>query len=398
MALVRARAFHYHALAMHLKRALKSRAGELGFDLCGIAPATPAATAGAYDDWLDADRHGEMQYMARDPQRRAQPALVWPAARSVVVVAMNYRTAEGESLARLDPTRGQFARYALGDDYHEVIGARLARLLRHAQWLDPAIEGRWYVDTGPLLERDLAARAGLGWWGKNTNLLHRELGSYYFLGALLLNADLPPDAPTTAHCGACEACLVACPTDAFVGPYVLDARRCISYLTIELRGPIPRELRPLIGNWVFGCDICQEVCPWNRATTTLTQLDAFAPRADLPAPKLVELLRMDRATFNERFRGSPVKRAKWRGLLRNVCVALGNSGERMALPALEEALTHEEPLVRGHAAWAIGAIGDAGARSALRERLHSEEHTWAREELRLALGALAAAEPAGAAR
>jgi len=369
-----------------LKRDLLAEAGRLGFDPVGVAPAGPATTAPAFHAWLGEGRHGEMAYMARRPERRADPVVAWGGAASVVVVGLNYRT--GATEARLapgaDPRRGRLARYALGDDYHHVLGDRLRALLRWAEARVPGLEGRVYVDAGPLLERDLAVRAGLGWFGRNTCLLNRRQGSYVFLGALLLNTALPPDAPATAHCGTCRRCLDACPTGAFVAPYVLDARRCISYLTIELRGPIPRELRPLVGNWIFGCDVCQEVCPWNRKTAVGGE-SAFAPRLERTAPALAPLLALTQEEFSARFRRSPVKRAKHRGFLRNVCVALGNSGDAGAVPALAEALAHEEALVRGHAAWALGRLGGARALAALRAARVGEGDPWVREELAAAL-------------
>jgi epoxyqueuosine reductase len=366
---------------------VKSWSHELGFELAGIAAAREAETRAFYEEWVAAGRAGEMGYMERDPARRAQPQTVWPAAASIVVVGMNYRpVAEPEPV---DGLRGRVARYALGDDYHDVIEEKLRRLLARIREHDPAVEGRVYVDTGPLLERDLAARAGLGWFGKNTMLLNRSLGSYFFLGALLLNVSLPPDAPTTAHCGRCDRCLSACPTGAFVAPYVLDARRCISYLTIELKGPIPRELRPLVGDWIFGCDLCQEVCPWNRKSPPGRE-PRFAPRPGRSTPELLSLLRLTPEEFAARFRGTPIKRAKRRGLLRNVCIALGNDRDPASLPALTEALRDPEPLVRGHAAWALGRIGGPGADTALRAALSGETDPWVCEELQLALNDLTA--------
>ena len=326
-----------------------------------------------------------MAYLTHDPERRSDPARVWPEAKSVLVVGLNYRNWEPEPEERNDPRRGQLARYALGDDYLEVLVEKLKALLT---WLETetegAVHGRYYVDTGPLLERDLAARAGLGWWGKNTCLIDRRQGSYFFLGALLLSVELPPDAPASAHCGTCNRCQTACPTRAFLEPYVLDARRCISYLTIELRGPIPRELRPLIGNWVFGCDICQEVCPWNRKAAPGTE-PRFTPRDRLKAPELIPLLELTQEEFSTLFRHSAVKRTKRRGLLRNVCVALGNSGDPAAVPPLIRALSHEEPLVRGHAAWALGRLGGAEAIAGLLAAFATESEEWVREEIGLAL-------------
>jgi epoxyqueuosine reductase len=366
---------------------VKEQARAVGFDMAGIAAAEPAATRGAYRDWLAAGMAGEMGYMSRDPERREDPAVVLPEARAVVVVALRYRPADEAAAERADPGRGQVARYALGEDYHDVMLARLRELLgRVRARYGEEVAGRAYVDTGPLLERDLAQRAGLGWFGKNTNLLHRRLGSYFFLGALLVGLELAPDVPATAHCGTCRRCLDACPTGAFVAPYVLDARRCISYLTIELKGPIPRDLRPLIGNWIYGCDICQEVCPWNRKAPP-TEEPAFGPRDGLQAPELIPLLRLTEAEFRERFRGSPIKRAKRRGLLRNVAVALGNARDPAAIPALREALRDAEPLVRGHAAWALGRLGGPEANAALQAAAREEEDPYARDEIEAALKA-----------
>jgi epoxyqueuosine reductase len=369
--------------ALEFKTALLNEARTQGFELAGIAAATPAETRAAYLEWLEAGYAGEMHYLGRDPARRSDPRLAWPEAASILVVGLNYRTCEPERGAAEDPRRGQIARYALADDYHEVITDKLKAVLAWARdRLGAEVQGRWYVDTGPLLERDLAARAGLGWFGKNTCILNREQGSYFFLGALLLNVELPPDCATSAHCGSCTRCLDLCPTDAFLAPYVLDARRCISYLTIELRGPIPRELRPMVGNWIFGCDLCQEVCPWNRKSAVGAE-PRFQPRHHLKTPELIPLLQMTQEEFSADFKGSPIKRAKRRGLLRNVCVALGNSGDPQAVPALTAALRHDEPLVRGHAAWALGQLG--GGSAAMAEALETEKDPWVREELEAAL-------------
>lgn len=369
-----------------MKAELLAEARRTGFELAGIAAATPAETRSAFEEWLAAGRAGEMRYLGRDPERRSDPRRVWPATASILVVGLNYRTWESAAPERGCPRRGQIARYALGDDYHEVLAGKLRALLGWTrERFGSEVQGRCYVDTGPLLERDLAARAGLGWFGKNTCLIHRRQGSYFFLGALLLNQELPPDGGTTAHCGSCTRCLDVCPTGAFLQPYVLDARRCISYLTIELRGPIPRELRALVGNWIFGCDLCQEVCPWNRKAEWGTE-PRLAPRAALQAPELIPLLGMSQEEFSATFRRSPVKRAKRRGFLRNVCVALGNSGDPAAIPALVRALEHEEPLVRGHAAWALGRLGGPAAHSALRGTAANDADAWVREEASLAMG------------
>jgi epoxyqueuosine reductase len=248
------------------------------------------------------------------------------------------------------------ARYARGADYHNVLRERLNQLLAWVQQQVPDCKGRGVVDTAPLLERDFARRAGLGWFGKNTMLLNKKLGSYFFLGALLLDLELTPDSPhETRHCGTCTACLDACPTEAFVAPGVLDSRRCISYLTIELRGPIREELRQPMGNWIFGCDICQEVCPWNRKAPFATE-PALQPRADLENVDPLELLAISEEEFRQRFRGTALLRTKRRGLVRNVAIALGNSGNPNALPALQRALADPDPLIQEAAAWAIAQI------------------------------------------
>src|SRR5690606_7040799 len=284
------------------------------------------------------------------------------------------------------------ARYARNEDYHDLLKNRLIELQnRISAELLPA-GGRAYVDTGAVLERELAQRAGLGWIGRNTMLIQPRRGSYFFLGVILLDVELPYDRPFQRdHCGSCERCVVACPTGALLGrdesgAPVLDARRCISYLTIELRGPIPRGLRPLIGNRIYGCDICQEVCPHNNSKfVQITSEEAFWPRAGVHGERLIELMGMTQEDFSRRFKNSPVKRAKRRGLLRNVAVALGNSGAPEAVPVLAQALEDEEPLVRGHAAWALGRIGTAEALAALRGRGAVEEDGWVVDEISLAL-------------
>ncbi len=251
---------------------------------------------------------------------------------------------------------GQVARYARGTDYHDVLRGKLKQLLRWLQTESPGTQGRGVVDTAPLLERDFARRAGLGWFGKNTMLIHKKIGSYFLLGALLLDLPLEPDAPFAPnHCGTCTACLDACPTQAFPAPGVLDARRCISYLTIELRGPIPMELREPMADWVFGCDICQEVCPWNRKAPPGFDPDLKA-RPELESLDLVEVLSLSDAEFRSRFKGTALYRSKRRGLLRNAAIVLGNQGDRESLPVLEKSLADSEPLIREAAAWAIARI------------------------------------------
>jgi epoxyqueuosine reductase len=333
---------------------LKQQAHHLGFDLVGIAPAAPADGFDRLRDWLDRGFAGEMEYMHRRAEARRRPDSVLPEVRSVVMLAMNYNPgAEPEESA---PGLGRVARYARGPDYHDVLRERLNQLLKWLQAERPGCRGRGVVDTAPLLERDFARRAGLGWFGKNTMLLNKRLGSYFFLAALLVDLELQPDNPFEAdHCGSCTACLDACPTTAFAGPRLLDARRCISYLTIELKSDVPIELRNGVGDWAFGCDVCQEVCPWNHKAPLASE--AAAPgRPELASLDLIELLGLSEAEFRLRFRDTALMRTKRRGLLRNAALVLGNTGDERALPVLRRALEDAEPLVREAARWAIDEI------------------------------------------
>ena len=328
---------------------IKARARELGFDQVGIARVGPLPRAEFLGEWLSRAYQGEMGYMGRDPERRADPARYDPGAKSVVCVAQNYYTGPRPATTLSD---GVVSRYAWGRDYHEVLGDRLGQLRDFIA--SRGARARVCVDTSAVLEKLWARQAGIGWQGKHTNLISKDLSSWFFLGEVLVDAELEPDAPFEEdHCGTCTACIDVCPTRAIVAPYVLDARKCISYLTIEHRGPIPLELRPLMGNMIFGCDLCLDVCPWNKFAQ-VTRDPAFQPRPDLSAPKLVEFLGMTDAEFRRRFKGSPILRAKRGGFLRNVCVALGNSGDASAISALtERGLKDSDPLVRDHAAWAI---------------------------------------------
>lgn len=387
-----------HALA----RDIKGEARSAGFDLCGIAASAPFELEGrALAEWVDRGYHGEMEYMARNAPRSGNPAAVVAEARSLVVVGLYYG-GHGEGTvpdgtpvdaaaipAASAGPRGRISRYAWGDDYHDVMAPRLRRL---AEYLvrRGARAARYYVDTGPVIDRAAARRAGIGWFGKNTLIITRSgHGSWVFLGEILTDLPLPPDHADEGNCGRCRLCLDACPTGAIIAPYVVDARRCISYLTIEHRGPIPRELRAAIGDHIFGCDICQVVCPHNAKTPAATH-DAFAPHPGVSArPGLLSLLNMTEEQFRDWFRGSPVKRAKRSGLRRNVAVALGNLRDPAALPALGRALEDEnDPLVRGHAAWALGRLGTETARQRLGERLTAECDPWVREEISLALAAI----------
>jgi epoxyqueuosine reductase len=280
------------------------------------------------------------------------------------------------------------ARYAWGDDYHKVMKKRLKLYVRGlSERLDRDIQARWYVDDGPMLDRAAAQRAGVGWFGKNTNILNPTYGSWLLLGQVITDLDLVPDVPLKKNCGECVRCIDDCPTGAIVAPYVIDNRKCISFLTIELRGPIPRDLRPLMGDWVFGCDICQDVCPVNwKAAPALEP--AFRKRHDFDAPTLLPLLELDDEGFRERFRGSPVKRAKRVGLQRNVCVALGNIGDPVAVPALARVLESDEPLLREHAGWALGKIGTPEARAALLTALLVEDDFEVKKELIRSIGVI----------
>jgi epoxyqueuosine reductase len=329
-----------------LARRVKVEGRGLGFDLVAIGPAVPPDRGPAFEAWLDAGYAGTMGYLERGRGRRLDPGQVLPGARSLVACALNYyQGADG-------PGPAHVARYAWGDDYHDVLAPRLAALLDAIRAGAPGAEGRAYVDTGPVLERELAARAGLGWVGKNTMLLHPALGSFFFVGVILTTAELGFDAPLADRCGTCTRCLEACPTGAFVAPYVLDARRCIAYLTIEHRGPIPAELRPGLGGLAFGCDVCQDVCPWNRRAPVTAEA-AFLAR-DLP--DLAGLATLDDETYRRRLRGSPLRRARRRGLARNGAVALGNGRDPAAGAALARALEDADPDVREHAAWALARL------------------------------------------
>lgn len=357
----------------------KAQAHALGFLLSGICPAIEAPGYERLQQWLASGYAGQMHYLGNRAEAYRHPRSVLDGARSALMLALPYRTAEP---APLLPGQGRISRYAWGPgDYHDVIHDKLHRL---ADWLReraPAAKVRGVVDSAPLLERDFAVLAGLGWIGKNTLLLNKPAGSYFFLAALLTDLDLPADEPFTAdHCGSCRACLDACPTNAFPQPYVLDATRCISYLTIELRDAVPLELRAGVGDWLFGCDVCQDVCPWNNRAP-LSNEPLFQPRADENPVDLMTLFDLDDAGFKQRFRHSPLWRAKRRGILRNAAIVLGNQRLENAIPTLIGGLNDIEPLVRGACAWALGTIGTTASRTALRDRLPQEVDSSVRNEL-----------------
>jgi epoxyqueuosine reductase len=343
------------AAGADLEPLIKAQAFGLGFDLAGITSVGAAETAAAFDEWLDRGYAGEMAYLARDPEKRRDSRRPFPGARSAIVVAMSYGGREPS---------GPIARYARGDDYHDVMIERLRALHRWIETrLGHPVAGKAYVDTGPLLERDLARRAGLGWFGKNTNLVNPRIGSFFFLGTLLVDLALATDAPFDAdHCGTCRRCLDACPTGAFVGDRVLDATRCISYLTIELKGAIPEDLRAGVGDRVYGCDICQTCCPWNvRFSKELPEDSPFLAREVLAAKDARslarEILEMTQEEFSRAFGKSPIKRAKLRGLKRNAAVILGNVGTTGDVGLLERTCNEEsDEMVREHAAWALAGL------------------------------------------
>ena len=346
--------------ADRLTRALKAKAAELGFDKVAIAKAEPLERdRAALVAWLRGDRHATMAWMARDPEKRADPEAMLPGCRSVIALAMNY--GPGLSGAAPNPDAARVARYAHGRDYHKVLGGQLKEL---AAWLteESGEASRTFVDTGPVLERAWAERAGLGWIGKNANLLTRDLGSWILLGEVLTCAALEPDAgPHEDFCGTCTACLTACPTQAIEAPGVVDSNACISYWTIEHRGVIPEARREGLGDWIFGCDVCQEVCPWNGKFSAPAAGDPFGVREDLASIDPAELLALDERAFRARYSGTSLMRARWDGMRRNACIVLGNRGDPAALPALLRASADADPLVREHALWAIARIEHGAA-------------------------------------
>ena len=374
-----------------LTKAVKQQAQALGFDLVGVTSPDPPAHLDIYRSWLAAGRHGEMGYLAgeRAIERRADPKIILPECQSILVLGVPYSKPLEPRGGRNNP-QGRVAAYAWGNDYHEALKERLATLVAFIEErIGRSIPNRWYTDTGPILERELAQRAGLGWIGKNTMLINPRRGSYFLLAEILLGVELDFDeAITSDHCGTCTRCIQACPTGCILPDRTLDASRCISYLSIELKGSIPIELRPEVGDWVFGCDICQQVCPWNEQFAQGEGDAAFAARPGVTAVDLGAELGLSPQDFNAKFKGSPVKRAKRRGYLRNVAVALGNSGQRASAKGLAQALGDEEALVRGHAAWALGRLGGDVAQRALQEAFELEQDDGVREEIAAALAVL----------
>jgi epoxyqueuosine reductase len=371
-----------------LKQMIKAEAFRLGFSLAGVTlPDTPPHFS-VFVRWLEAGRHAGMGYLAaeRSVERRGDLRKILPEARSVVTVALPYALPE---TAQTAPGQGWVAAYAWGADYHDVIPQRLAALVTAVEgYSGRTVRRRAYTDTGPLLERDLAQQAGLGWIGKNTCLIHPRLGSYFLLAEILLDAEIEPDAPLDHDfCGSCHRCIDACPTSCILPDRTIDASRCISYLTIENKGEIPVDLRPQMGNWVFGCDVCQQVCPWNLRFAGTPPDTALAPRPFIPTPNLAEEIALTPEEFNRKFKGSPIQRPHRRGYLRNVAVAMGNLADPALIQPLAQALEKDaEALVRGHAAWALGRIGTVRAREALDRALKRETDESVRNEVRSALG------------
>lgn len=342
---------------MILTSRIKDRAYQFGFDLVGISPARPAQTIDFYSSWLARAYAGEMSYLERHLEKKIHPRRLLPETRSVISLGINYFTLGIPDEKQSDASRGLISRYAWGDDYHDIIHRKLKKLLNFIKSeAGGDVQGRGFVDTAPILEREMAYNSHIGWFGKNTNIIHHEIGSWFFLAEILIDIELEYDeTPAKGGCGTCTRCIEACPTGALVAPYTLDARRCISYLTIEFKGSIPVELRSLLGNRIFGCDVCQEACPWNRKVKP-TNEPAFLPRKNNTAPELLSLINLNNAEFRAKFKNSPIKRSKRRGFSRNVAVALGNWGSDKAVPALSRALQDEEPLIREHAAWALEQI------------------------------------------
>jgi epoxyqueuosine reductase len=338
-----------------LKEALTNQARTLGFDCVGVTEPDAIAEAGRhFRSFIDTGGHGEMDWLAANPERRADPSVLWPEVRSIIMLGVNYGPDQNPLTILAQRTRGAISVYAQGDDYHDLIKKRLKVL---ARWLVATSGGevKVFVDTAAVMEKPLAQAAGLGWQGKHTNLVSREFGSWLFLGAIFTTLELPRNASDSDHCGSCQACLDICPTAAFPAPYQLDARRCISYLTIESKGPIPHQFRKAIGNRIYGCDDCLAVCPWNKFAQQGREA-RLAAREELRAPSLADLARLDDAAFRARFTKSPVKRIGRDRFLRNVLISIGNSGDATLAGEAERLLADESPLVRGAAVWALSQL------------------------------------------
>ena len=362
-----------------LREAIRDRALKEGFDAVGFAPAALTGEAGErLTEFLAAGFHGDMGWMATRATERATPTALWPEAKTAIVVALSYAPKDDPMALLARKERGMISVYARGSDYHDVLKSRLKRV---ARWLSESQGAgvKVFVDTAPVMEKPLAMAAGIGWQGKHTNLVSRDNGSWLFLGSILTTLDLASDAAHADLCGSCSRCLDVCPTAAFPAPYQLDARRCISYLTIEHKGPIPRELRPLMGNRIYGCDDCLAVCPWNKFAQAGRDA-AFHPRVELNAPRLGELARLDDAAFRQFFAGSPIKRIGRNRFVRNVLIAIGNSGLPTLVPTVEVLLDDDAPLVRGAAVWALARLAPDNHAARKPSRLAAEQDALVREE------------------
>ncbi len=346
-----------------LEEAIREEAERLGFSTCGFARADAADGAGRdLRQWLEAGHHGTMGWMESRADQRASPLALWPDARSAIALGMSYAPASDPRALAGQPDRARISVYAQGGDYHKTVKKALKALARFIVERAPS-ELKVFVDTAPVMEKPLAQAAGIGWQGKHTNLVSRDHGSWLFLGVILTSLELTPDAPASegVHCGSCRRCLDACPTQAFDGPHRIDARRCISYLTIEHDGPIPVEFRGALGNRIYGCDDCLAVCPWNRFADAAAANRAFLPRAELAAPRLGDLLALNEAAFREMFAGSPIKRIGVKRMLRNCLIAAGNSGDAELAPSVRAHLDDPDPVIAEAAEWALAQLGFSSA-------------------------------------
>lgn len=372
-----------------LTSAVKAESRRLGFHLVGITTPEPPPHINVYERWLENGHHASMEWMAteRARQRRADPCLILPECKSILVLGIRYPSSSPSSQQEISSGEGKIASYAWGKDYHDVLPPRLRAIVSFIESrVGESVPNRWYTDTGPILERELGQRAGLGWIGKNTCLINTGIGSYFLLAEILLGIELEIDAPiTTDHCGSCARCIEACPTSCILPDRTIDAYRCLSYLTIEHKGFVPGDLRQGMQDWIFGCDVCQQVCPWNLKFSTSIWDNELSPIPERVSPFLKDELSLNPQEFNQKFRGCPIKRTKRRGYLRNVAIALGNSGNHEDIPGLLEALEDSEPLIRGHAAWALGKIGGKRVEQALTHAVDTEEDSMVLSEIKAAM-------------
>jgi len=366
---------------LNISKSIKEKALEIGFDLVGISSVGSFPENQFYKEWLARGFAGEMKYMEKEPEKREKVSGVLPEAKAVICCGLNYNTDYPYSIRENDGRKGWISRYAWGDDYHKVIKDKLLLLLEFIKRISTEeTKARIYVDTGPVLDRVYGRYSGMGWFGKNTCIINQKIGSWIFIGEIVTNLELECDNPVTDRCGTCTRCIDSCPTGAILEPYVLDSRLCISYLTIELQEKISVELRDRIGNNVFGCDICQDVCPWNRKAKA-TNESSFQPRDGLYNPELSSLVKLSDEDFRRIFKGNPVKRARRKGFLKNILVVMGNSGSKEFIPDIKEYLNDEDPIVRAHAAWALSKLDGDNSYKTLLDRLDIESDSMVREEI-----------------